>query len=879
MVFKVAQTFYVDSAALKGASQCTISSISLCVKGKPLATNNKSGIAYPGLRASIYPCNSDGTPNLATKIKNAFAVREFNEIVASADASAETIFNYLKPVIVKTDAYYALVISADGDEDYTFWNCTDGEYYVSTNIITSGATVKYLGNYYEYTSSTANFPAQISVTTIGATQNTSISNWKPLKNTELKFSVSVALNLDVEPGSIVANSTNANTGNNVTYGLSYVLPNESYEFMTFDKYSYSSNTTSVPSDMVGKLVYQDTVVKYGPLTVRAGNTTVVSGNTINFNTLFNPVTTASPYIVLKDVASGTTVIRKIVDVQSNTQIMLDSAPGFNSNTCSFLVSPVAEITSVDDYWYSGNWWNGTVLSYIPNKLVNLAIMQNSSANSTVRFVNNHITSGTVSVPGSGYANTDYVVVSCGVAASLNAAANIVTSNTGAITSMSFSNVGYGLVNTLSYAIKNANNVPSTGSGATLTFTSGQNIKTASPTPASTFANVIFDNFEAHRLSPSIIILNNVNATIDTYQHFAYYVYPGAENTLLKLPVAARTTVVGGSQITPLTYNDGRLWVVPSRSNDVLFANTVIGATNANTDVISNTDIGNTAGCVTEYVIQSNNIFTVPCVVTPDLNMYQYVINNDATNERKHNGNALAKHISKKITFNTGQQAEDIVVVLQARRPPNTNINVYAKIYNSADTESFDDKDWTKLTVTTPNANTTTDINDASSFVEFQYGFKPYPTSYLTANGTATTTLNSNVVNGSVGSTYNTTFIASDIVKIYQPLFPQDYQIAVIDSIANSSQFTLKSAVSNTNIVGPNMNVDLIGRLANGANAEIGLPMQAFNNALNYNVVRYYNSALNVFDGYDSFAIKIVLLSSQRNVVPMIENVRAIGVTT
>jgi hypothetical protein len=878
MVFKVAQTFYVDSAALKSAPQCTISSVTLFVKAKPLATNNKSGIAYPGLQVHLFPCKSDGTPDINTPIPNAVSAMEFNGITASADASAATVFEFLKPVVVPTNAWYVVLVSADGDEDFTLWSCTEGEYYVGTNTLSSGANSKNIGDYYEYSSSVEPFASQVSATTIGPTQNTSISTWKPLKDVDLKFKVGVAVNIDVEPGSIVANSTNANTGNNVTYGVSYVLPNEPYEFMVYDKYGFTSNNGQQPLDLIGVKVYQETPVTYGTLTVQSGNSTILSSNNINFNTLFDPTTAENPYLIMKDPGSGIVALRQIKEIQSNTQLVVIGDPGFTSNTCNFIVSPVAEITSVEEYWYSGNWWNGTILQNFTEHALDVAVLQNSNANSTVRFVNNHVTSANVTAPGSGYSNTDYITVSCGVSSSLNATANIVTSNIGAITGLAFANAGYGFINTASYSIFNANGAASSGTGATLTFQTGQNIKTETPTKAS-FANVVFDNFEAHWLTPSIIIINSVNATVDTYQHFSYYVYPGSENTLNKLPTGDRVTLVGGNQFTPLDYNDGRLWVIPSRSNDVVFANTAINKTNPTTRVQSNTDIGNTAGSISEYVIQSNNVFTVPCIITPDLHMYQYVINNDATGENKRNGNALAKHVSTKISFDRSREAEDAVVVLRARRPAGTDIKVYAKIYNSNDPESFDDKDWSELQVTSNNASVTTSLTDSSSLVEFHYGFKPYPNSYLVCNTAVATTLNSNVVIGAVGSAFTGTFQVSDVVKISSPLFPSNYQITTIQAVTNNSQIVLNDQVANNSIVGTNMQLDLIGRVANGANAEIGLPMQAFNNGQNDNIVRYYNSALSEFDTYETFAIKIVLLSSKRNIVPMIEDVRALGVTT
>ena len=52
----------------------------------------------------------------------------------------------------------------------------------------------------------------------------------------------------------------------------------------------------------------------------------------------------------------------------------------------------------------------------------------------------------------------------------------------------------------------------------------------------------------------------------------------------------------------------------------------------------------------------------------------------------------------------------------------------------------------------------------------------------------------------------------------------------------------------------------------------------FKNIQNSNIVRYYNSELSEFDTFNSFSVKVVLLSSDPNKSPRVRNIRAIGVS-
>lgn len=116
--------------------------------------------------------------------------------------------------------------------------------------------------------------------------------------------------------------------------------------------------------------------------------------------------------------------------------------------------------------------------------------------------------------------------------------------------------------------------------------------------------------------------------------------------------------------------------------------------------------------------------------------------------------------------------------------------------------------------------------------------------------------------------------------------------------ANSSVYEVKevrSIVSNTSLT-----MDTVGTFTNTAtfyasvisdtfmNASltvdglkidrIAYPHQAFNNAGNDNVCRYYNSSMIQFDGYDTLQVKVVLLSDSDHIIPKVDDIRGVLVS-
>lgn len=73
------------------------------------------------------------------------------------------------------------------------------------------------------------------------------------------------------------------------------------------------------------------------------------------------------------------------------------------------------------------------------------------------------------------------------------------------------------------------------------------------------------------------------------------------------------------------------------------------------------------------------------------------VNNISTNEtNQFGGDALARYITRTVTLEEGQDAEDINVYIDAYKPQSTDIKVYYKILNTSDSDDFADKYWFEM---------------------------------------------------------------------------------------------------------------------------------------------------------------------------------------
>jgi hypothetical protein len=295
-------------------------------------------------------------------------------------------------------------------------------------------------------------------------------------------------------------------------------------------------------------------------------------------------------------------------------------------------------------------------------------------------------------------------------------------------------------------------------------------------------------------------------------------------------------------------------VIMSRSNEVQLIN-VTSITDANSSVLT-------------INVNSQNDFAIPTInIGPATVLFsRYLINNDYTNENTMYGNAISKEVSSKITLNLDQFAEDIIVNIQAYRPYGTDFKVFAKLYNSTDSDFFEDKDWTLLNIVN-NKDKYSSSSNTSDMIEYSFELPTCPNTDFTYATTVTVTNNvSNVV--ASASVFGANIVAGDLVKIYSPLFPNtNFFVTSVVAVVNSTVITIDTPITNNSLIGSGLNID-----------HIAYKYQAFKNMPSSNVVRYYNSSNAFYDTYDTFAIKTVFLSESEMIIPFLSSCRAVAVS-
>lgn len=272
---------------------------------------------------------------------------------------------------------------------------------------------------------------------------------------------------------------------------------------------------------------------------------------------------------------------------------------------------------------------------------------------------------------------------------------------------------------------------------------------------------------------------------------------------------------------------------------------------------------------------TTRLYTSPTIAVNELDIF--VGNNSISNthtstdansvvfdtEVTNRGIALTRHISTKVNFAENRRAEDVRVFLLGYRPIGTQIKVYAKILNLADPETFDDKLWTPLEIVA-NQLKFSSLDNLDDLIEYEYGLPLYPESAQTLTALATTQAGNNQI---VMSSNPTSQVANNnLIKIYDPRLPDNYEVAVATSV-NSSVIVTSTPITNNNVIGSGLRID-----------RLKYYNTAFNNLQNDNISRYYNTSMAAFDKYDSMQIKIVLLSDNTYNIPKVEQVQVIGVS-
>jgi hypothetical protein len=280
---------------------------------------------------------------------------------------------------------------------------------------------------------------------------------------------------------------------------------------------------------------------------------------------------------------------------------------------------------------------------------------------------------------------------------------------------------------------------------------------------------------------------------------------------------------------------------------------------------------------------ANSLYQAPSIENAALDIYtfQNIISNTYTTTDANSvtidtevsplgGTAAARHITRKVAFANNRYAEDVRVFMTAYRPAGTDLKVYARVHNSKDPEAADDKAWTPL-VYEANGDKYSSTVSSDDFIEYELGLPQYSDTANALPGTFTTQLSNTIITAFGVAPYSNSTSkyvdTGDVVKLYNPLIPDDYIVATVAS-ANSTAITLGQAISNNNVVGTGFKVD-----------RLKYYNIAFNNITNDNVARYYSSSLVEYDKFDSMQIKIVMLADSAYKAPKVDSIQVIGVSS
>ena len=411
------------------------------------------------------------------------------------------------------------------------------------------------------------------------------------------------------------------------------------------------------------------------------------------------------------------------------------------------------------------------------------------------------------------------------------------------------------------------NIAGITSGTTITAIGTNTVNVSSIFAGSTTVatNVYAQTLVAGEVSGANAYVSLVNFPVNTFQPQLGINLPNGSNAVITYDFAASNgsafVVDTGAFNTAVNYKDNQVAgysaQILSRSNEVVQSPSYLYSSN------------NKSAVFRVELDQDNNSYSSPFLYSEKLDLFAslYTINNSDTNEEiTGQGDAYARHISTVITFDPTYAAQDLLVQSIAYIPAGTTVEAYAKIYNSNDSDTFDVKQWTKLAPVQSGNTNQISTSQSNNYIQLSWGMPNAPLSN-TLTGYVTTANGSASVTGA-GTLFNTQISVGDIVKIWNPNNPSIYQISRVNARTNDTSLTLNEKIANTSIGQPGFQIDKVNN-----------PQQAFTNPVNYNVVRYYNTSGQPIDTFDTMQIKVVMLSSNGNVIPRLASLSAVGLSS
>ena len=223
----------------------------------------------------------------------------------------------------------------------------------------------------------------------------------------------------------------------------------------------------------------------------------------------------------------------------------------------------------------------------------------------------------------------------------------------------------------------------------------------------------------------------------------------------------------------------------------------------------------------------------------------------------------SRYISKNIVLASTQSSEDILVYLAAYRPVQTNLDVYVKLINDQDADSYDSKAWSYLPERTSGLLLSSQVN-INDQLELSYGF-PQSLNLFISNTVCNTSSNTVTVYSSADISVGQYVYISGGLDDDTPKFIVRHVTSIVNSTAIEVSVT-PSFNSNSSV---NTGIGIIPGLRSATGA--------FLYDQNSNIVRYVTSNDLVYDSYSQFSIKIVPTSNNHGaLVPRVGDMRVLA---
>ena len=229
---------------------------------------------------------------------------------------------------------------------------------------------------------------------------------------------------------------------------------------------------------------------------------------------------------------------------------------------------------------------------------------------------------------------------------------------------------------------------------------------------------------------------------------------------------------------------------------------------------------------------------------------------------------VAKYISKQVQLDSEIVSEGLLVKLDAYKPEGSEIEVWAKFKNEADSTLISARGWSKLEISEESDS------QSSSSVGNIYDVKTYNYDVQSTlqgtqkQGTVNTTNGNSTVTGT-DTAFSTDYVVGDLIKIVLTSDIEDFQIARVKSIANNTSMEIEENIrfsEGNNLRHYKVNNDQL--------------RQSYKNPYPTNsddegIVTYYNISGEKFEGFSALQLKIVLYSDS-GISPRVYNYRAIA---